>query len=73
MKKFSNAFQLLLKQTYLLKLKKTFLPYENSIEDTRIVINVYTGKTEVADTDLLIYNDLRLYKNLLGKIKELFI
>ena len=52
---------------------KIVLPYENSIEDTRIVINVYTGKTEVADTDLLIYNDLRLYKNLLGKIKELFI
>ena len=52
---------------------KIVLPYENSIEDARIVIDVQTDKTEVADTDLLIYNDLRLYKNLLGKIKELFI
>ena len=49
---------------------KTVFPYENSFEDTRIVIDVQTDKTEVADTDLLIYKDLRLYKDLLGKIKE---
>ena len=49
---------------------KIVLPYENSIEDARIVIDVQTDKTEVADTDLLISNNLRLYKDLLGKIKE---
>ena len=49
---------------------KTVFPYENSFEDTRIVIDVQTDKTEVADTDLLISNNLRLYKDLLGKIKE---
>ena len=40
---------------------KTDLPYENTIEDVRPVIDEQTDKIDVADTDLLISNDLRLY------------
>ena len=40
---------------------KIDLPYENTIEDIRLVIDVWTDKMDVADTDLLISNDLRLY------------